>query len=379
MDPQSLIGPESPLGYPAPYWLMAILKVLGFTLHATAMGLWYAGIPVALLLRWRGGQSRLLSRRLMNPMPVIVALGINFGIVPLLFLQVMYYQAFYPATILMAWPWFGVIALLVLAYYGVYIYVVGLRRNSLTKPRAAAGWLAMGAFLVIGFLFSNAMSLMANVDAWADIWRSTSEAGAPLGTALNTGDPSLWPRWLMMFGLSLTTVGAYLVVDGAFFARNESSDYRAWARRMAANVYTVGLAWFAVTGLWYTLGTWPTAVKDAMFSGPLLVLTVVTAVAPGLVWLLLMRGRSMVPSKSLALGVAMGQFGVIALNAVSRQVVQNIELAPYLDITGETVDIQWSPMLLFLVLFVIGVGVIVWMLRRAVVESERQAEGSSSA
>ena len=378
MDPQSLIGPESPLGYPAPYWLMAVLKVLGFTLHATAMGLWYAGIPVALLLRWRGGQSRLLSRRLMNPMPVIIALGINFGIVPLLFLQVMYYQAFYPATILMAWPWFGVIALLMLAYYGVYIYVVGLRRDTLTKPRAAAGWAAMIAFLVIGFLFANAMSLTVNVDAWAEIWRSTSEAGAPLGTALNTGDPSLWPRWLMTFGLSLATVGAFLVVDAAFFARNESSDYRTWAGRMAGNVYTVGFVWFAATGLWYTLGTWPMAVKDAMFGGPLLVLTILTAAAPGLVWLLLMRTRSAVPSKGLALGVAIGQFGVIGLNAVSRQVVQNIELAPYLNVAGETVDVQWSPMLLFLALFVIGAGVIIWMVRRAVVESQRQAGGSSA-
>ena len=378
MDPQSLIGPASPLGYPAPYWLMATLKVLGFTLHATAMGLWYAGIPVALVLRWRGGQSRLLSRRLMNPMPVIIALGINFGVVPLLFLQVMYYQAFYPATILMAWPWFGVIALLLVAYYGVYIYVVGLRRENLTKPRATAGWLAMGVFLVIGFLFANAMSLMANVDAWAEIWRSTSDAGAPLGTALNTGDPTLWPRWLMTFGLSLTTVGAYLVVDAAFFALNESSDDRSWASRMAANVYTAGLVWFAVTGLWYTFGTWPAAVKDAMFSGPLLVLTVVTAVVPGLVWLLLMRGRSTVPSKALALGVAIGQVGVIALNGVSRQIVQNVELAPHLNVAGETVDIQWSPMLLFLALFAIGVGVIIWMLRRAVIESGQHAEGTSA-
>ncbi|MFB6286372.1 MAG: hypothetical protein ABEK03_07330, partial [Candidatus Bipolaricaulia bacterium] len=278
MDPQSLIGPESPLGYPAPYWLMITLKVLGFTLHATTMGLWYAGIPVALLARWRGGQAQLLSRRLMTPMPLIIALGVNFGIVPLLFLQVMYYQAFYPATILMAWPWFLVIALLTLAYYGVYIYVVGLRRDALTKPRAAAGWLAMLAFLVIGFLFANAMSLMANVEAWPELWRSTSEAGAAMGTALNTGDATLWPRWLMTFGLALTTVGAYIAFDAAFLARRESTEYRAWAGRSAGVVYTVGLAGFGVTGLWYTLGTWPEAVKDAMFSGPLLVLTLVTAV-----------------------------------------------------------------------------------------------------
>lgn len=107
-------------------------------------------------------------------------------------------------------------------------------------------------------------------------------------------------------------------------------------------------------------------------------LTLVTAVATGAVWQLLWRIRSMGPSKGLALGVAIGQVGVVALNAVSRQLVQNVGLAPYLDVASEAVDIQWGPMILFLVLFVIGVGVIVWMLRRAVVENERQAEGSTA-
>ena len=55
-------------------------------------------------------------------MPVIVAVGVNLGVVPLLFVQLAYHRVFYPATILMAWFWLGIIVLLIPAYYGVYAY-----------------------------------------------------------------------------------------------------------------------------------------------------------------------------------------------------------------------------------------------------------------
>ena len=37
---------------------------------------------------------------MINALPVVLAYGINLGIIPLLFTQVAYYQVFYPATIL---------------------------------------------------------------------------------------------------------------------------------------------------------------------------------------------------------------------------------------------------------------------------------------
>ncbi|WP_205006265.1 hypothetical protein, partial [Escherichia coli] len=139
------------------------------------------------------------SARLLKQMPVIIALGVNFGIVPLLFTQVAYYRVFYPATILMAWPRFLIIILLTFAYYGVYIYVTGFKDGAeLTPFKRVAGWVSAILFVAIGFLFSNGFSLLTNLNAWPKIWQSTSVAGAPLGTALNLSDPTLLPRWLMM-------------------------------------------------------------------------------------------------------------------------------------------------------------------------------------
>jgi hypothetical protein len=368
MDPTTLIGPSSPLGYPAPYWFLVLFKVLGFTLHVVPMSLWYAGIILAMLMYWRGGEhARHLSNRLMKQMPIMVALGVNFGIVPLLFVQVAYYKVFYPATILMAWPWFSIIILLTLAYYGVYIYAIGLRDNGarMAPWQRAVGWVTALLFIAMGFLFANGFSLMTNVGGWPALWQRTSVAGAPLGIALNTADPTLWARWLMMFGLALTTTAAYIAVDTGFFANQESEEYKRGAVGIALKVYTVGMVWFALTGSWYVFGTWPVEQREMMFSGSLIILTVLTAIGPGLPWLLILAQRRGV-TRTLALATGVAQFGVLALNAVSRQIVQNAELSKFLDVTAEPVNIQWSPLILFLVLFVAGLGVVGWMLSKVV-------------
>jgi hypothetical protein len=367
IDPAQLIGPSSALGAPAPYWFLVFFKVLGFTLHTVFMHVWFAGTIVALLLARRSNvYAQLLSARLLRRMPIVIAYGVNFGIVPLLFTQVAYYKVFYPATILMAWPWFSIFVLLTVAYYGTYVYAAGLHEESRMTPlRHAAGWAAAVLFLVIGFLFTNAFSLMANVAAWPHLWLASSMAGAPTGTALNLGDPTLWPRWLMMFGLALATTAAYIAIDAGFFAAEAPAAYRRWARGFALKLYSFGVFWFACAGTAY-LATWPIELREAAFSGWRAALMLPTALAPGLPWLLLMQHCRAGEKRALTLAVGIAQFGVLALNAVSRQLVQNLQLDRFVDVASEPVTLQWSPLLSFLALFVIGLAVIAWMLNKTV-------------
>ena len=131
----TLIDAAATEAVPAPFWFIQLFKVVGFTLHMVPMGLWFAGIPTAMLLSSFGkAGGKQLSDRLMRQMPIIVALGINFGIVPLLFIQLAYPQFFYSATILMGWYWMGVVGLLIPAYYGVYIYADGLKDDGANMP-----------------------------------------------------------------------------------------------------------------------------------------------------------------------------------------------------------------------------------------------------
>lgn len=379
----SLIGPENAQGFPAPYWFLVLFKVLGMVLHMVPMHLWFAGLIVMLLLRRRGGEhAARLSDRTLNALPVIVACGVNLGIVPLLFTQVAYYQAFYPAGVLMAWPWLSVILLLTVAYYGVYFYAFGLRDGRLTLARRAGGWAAAVLFLVMGFLFTNYFSLMSNVGAWRGLWAATSVGGAPTGTALNTGDPTLWPRWLLMFGLALQTTAVWALFDGGVFAGRESAAYRRWAAGWAVRLHAAGLVWFAAAGSWYVFGTLAPAVRERLLAGPQIALTALTAAGPGLIWLLLLLGARRAASapdggagRGFAIVVFTAHFLVLGLNAVSRQLVQNWELRPHLDAAAGKVVMQWSPLILFLLLFVAGVGLVIWMLRQAVRAAGKPAAG----
>jgi hypothetical protein len=366
--PDDLIAPSSPLGYPAPYWFLWGFKVLGFALHLLPMGLWAVGLPIALYLGTRrDGLARAFGRRLAIQMPVIIACGVNLGIVPLLFTQTAYYRAFYPATILMAWSWFSVFVFLTVAYYGVYIYAAGLRGQEAEMPRwrQAAGWISAFLFLGIGFVFSNAFSLMTRVSAWPGLWERNCIAGACTGTALNLSDPGLYPRWLLVLGLGWMTTGTYAAFDAAWWASGEGQDYRRWVSRLALRLHTIGIAWFLLAAAWYVFGTWAGDVREAASQSPVVILMIVAAVAPALPWWLLWKQRTEA-SRAASLAALLGQFLVLLLFAASRQVIQNLELARWFSVTGEPVHVEWSPLVLFLVLFVGGIGVLVWMVRKVV-------------
>jgi len=378
MDPHALVQTAGMSGLPAPHWFVQFFKVLGLTLHLVPMNLWFAGALLSMLLYWFGGEhARRWSARMMGQMPVLIAFGVNLGIVPLLFIQLAYSRVFYPATILMAWFWFAVILLLLPAYYGVYYYAFAVKGGVVTARHRAAGWLAAVAMLLIGFFFANAMSLMTRVGAWPTLWMSHQQSGAALGTALNVTDPTMHPRWFLMFGLALGTTAVWSLVDGAWFAWRESPEYRDWVRRFALRLYAIGFVWTAAVGSWYVFRTWDPAVRREMFAGMLLPLTLLTGAAPGLplAWLLLRSRQAMGKLEVTLLGLA--QFGVLGINATSRQVVQNLELRPFLDVLAQPTNVQWSPLLAFLICFVLGLAVVVWIVAQLVrVEKSTTYPGS---
>jgi hypothetical protein len=374
MNPSALIAPPSPFGFPAPFWFLVMFKIIGFVLHMTMMHLWYAGPILGMILWARGGNPRKFAKRLATQMPIIVALGVNFGIVPLLFVQVAYYKVFYPSTILMAWPWLSIIVFLTFAYYGVYIYATAMKGEAptITPFKRAAGWISAILFIVIGFIFANEFSLMTNLSAWTKIWGENNVSGAVTGLALNTSDPTLWPRWLLMFGMALMSVSAYIAIDCGILGQKMEPEYRKWAANFAFKPYLIGLVWYGFAALWYIFGTWPIEVKTLMFSGNWAFLTGITAAMPFAVLVMLVSiSRMPGVSRGLAIAIGLGQLLVLTFNAISRQVVQNAELSRYLNITAEHLKIQWSPMILFLILFVIGVAIIIWMIRQLTVAKIR--------
>jgi hypothetical protein len=182
----------------------------------------------------------------------------------------------------------------------------------------------------------------------------------------------------MVFGLALQTTAVWCVFDAGVFAGRESREYRQWVTGWALKLQGLGILWFAAMGSWYIFGAMRPDVRAQALTMPRLILTVATAIWPGAVWLvLLLAWRRTKGPAGLGRGVAilafLTQFVTLALNAVSRQFVQNDELRTFLSVPAEPVRTQWSPLILFLVLFVATLGGVVWMVRQAVAASRRPA------
>lgn len=347
---------------PAPLWLLMTLKGVGFFLHVAAMHLVYAGLPIAVVFAVLGGDhGRRVAARLGAAMPVAVAVAVNFGVVPLLFLQVVYAPVAYPATILIAWPWFAVIPLLLVAYAGVYAFAMLPETGKLGAVRIAAGALGAAFVVVVGFVFANGLSLMANGGQMLAIFDATARAGAVRGLALNLGDSTIVPRWLMMFGLGVTTTAAYLLLDAEVFATRETGDYRFWARRWAFRIHTVGLGLFGAAGLWYILGALPPEVRRGIFALPLPHgLAMLSALLPAAAWAIAWRASRAGRGADLVVAV---QLAALAANVASRQWVQSREILAVFDPASLPLKVQSGPLAVFLVLVVAGLALTGWMVR----------------
>jgi hypothetical protein len=331
-----------PLGLPVPAsWLFG-LKLFGFILHMIFMNLWLAGMPTALLLR---NSHAPVAERLFKAMPFFMAFGINAGVVPLLFLQVLYPQFFYPATILQAWFWLLVIPLLIVAYYAVYF-------ASFNRYRVFAAMVASILLAWIGFTFSAVMSLTASPQSWPAIFMASSDAGSVNGFALNLSEEAAL-RFLMMFGLSLGTLAAFLVLDAEFFTAN--LDYRNAARRLAAPLYIAGMIVFGSAGLLYG----PT-VQSRL---PAFLAIVTGAALP-------LGAASSIfyfkqPSRAVAAALIAVHAVALIANASARQIVQIRSLEIWAKLDKLPVRGDWDSFVLFLfVLIVVLVG-LGWLARVA--------------
>lgn len=340
------------LGLPAPVWFLLALKVFGFWVHMIFMGLWFAGLLVGLLLLPAKGPMEVAGKRLLKGMPVFIAFGVNAGIVPLLFIQVLYPQFFYTSTILQAWYWFFVIVLLILAYYGIYLYVLNIEKPERRGLALTAGWIAALLFLFLGLVFSSEMQLLVSPDRWAD-YTLPAVGGAVTGGHLALNGTA-FQRYIMVFGLSLSTVAAYLVFDLHILRRNKELSPEN-LRALVVGLTFLGIVIFGAAALPY-LRTIGVHLKDQPLWKYLAGLGPILAFVGGILYYLS-------PGKGMAILLILLQALSLLFNAVARQIVQVRELAPYVKLSELPLRVQISPILLFLITLVIGLAVLAWLIK----------------
>lgn len=351
------IPTPDPLPIPAPAPLFMALLLLTFVLHLLAMNALLGGLVLSAaswFARQREGDlhDRLLDR-VAKLLPTLFAATVTLGVAPLLFLQVLYGSFFYTSSILMAWPWFLLVVVLILAYYGTYL-------NSFRGPRLgrARGWVIVTTALLtawVGFLYTHNTTLMLRPETWAAHYFA-----APGGTLLNQGDPVVWPRYLHMLLGATAMAGVFL----ALLARSIRDDdaLRGFFTRRGVGVFLWATLLNAGVGTWHLLVLREDVMKRFMGGSPhatglfgvgFLLALVLLALA----WRARRDGRGLVP----LFGVACAEMVVMVL---MRHEVREAMLGAASAPGDFPVHPQVLNLGLFGVLLAGGVAVVVWMVRK---------------
>lgn len=343
---------------PSPWgWFEALLLVT-FILHILFMNLTVGSVVIALGARLTGrpgGTGAELARELGHRLPTTLALQINLGVAPLLFVQVLYGQFLYTSSVLMAGWWLSAIAAVIVGYYGLYVH------DAKFASAPALSRLALGLSLVMllytGFLLSNNMTLMLRLSAWG------AYVATPGGSHLNLSDPTLWSRYAHMLLAAPAVAGLYLAYLGGKKNRPE------WVAH--------GLKWFTrLTMAQVLVGGWllaslPRPVMQAFMGRDRLATALLLAgVLAGLA--ALVAGVKRQTGAAVALTLV-----TVALMAVTRAQVRSLTLAPHFTPASLPVTVDNTPLLVFVLALAAGLLVVAYMLRVYVKSAGADAAGRS--
>lgn len=351
---------------PAPLWLFQVLLVFTFLLHALFMNLALGGTLLAAFAQMgarHDGDPRLhVARRLMGINTYGISMAITTGIAPLLFVQVLYQQYFYSATILVGNVWLLLVGLLMVGYYSVYAYK--MRGSNVVARPTGTGWLLLAGllFFLIAMIHVAVNLLHAQPGLWPQI------AGNPWSIL---GDRTYVPR-LLHFVLAALGWSALIT---AWWATRQARA----GKNVELNRAIAAYAWKWV--LWTTL----LQVVDGLL---------LTFVLPREVLLGLMETQRLVPlTLSLLFGLGLlvmvsrvtdpvekpglvgGTLGAmtltIAVMAIMRHQIRELYLQPVSAAYTVTAAPQWGNFVLFALLLVVGLATVAYMVRQVLANPAR--------
>lgn len=350
-------APE-PIPLPAPVWLLKALLFITFVLHLVPMNLTLGGLAFLSLNEWMKRGDERLQGWVASYLPVTTAFTITTGVAPLLFLQVLYGQFFFPAAILIAWAWLAVIAALLLGYYGIYAYAWA--SEGLGRWRV---WVIVGStllFLYVAFAFNNAITLMSTPFRWWQMWEER-----PSGWNLNLWEPTLVPRFAHFVLGAVAFFGLTMALYGVAIAFRRDESFGTLAHRK-------GVEWFATATLLnyfvaplflftHEQTIWQQFVGGDVLSTVLLWVGVAASVIGVILALGSLRSSRPLPFVLIAfisLGVTV--IGMAGVRYLLRDHLLALH-APEVRLEALPVQPQWGIVVLFVALLLLGLAIVSWM------------------
>lgn len=364
MENLSYIPNYQPLPFPLPVWLMQTLLIAGFFLHALPMNVVWGGSVLGAILFLMGRKDKnsypfRAAKALAISLPLFISFAITQGIVPLLFLQLLYGPSFYTSSILLAAPWLGLLGILLIAYYASYFVIYKILKGDSNQGTAVKAsivlLLASIGFALIGWLFSNNMTLMQAPQKWLSMYQAN-----PHGLNLNTDEPQLIPRYLHFFIASLAVTGMTLGCFGLYL-RSKNEEFSKWLIKRGSQIF-VGTTLLQIpVGLWF-LKSIPYEFAAAFMGGDQAITGVFIA---SMVLMMLSLIATAVSSTSgnkeaFTCGLVLNALLILAM-IVNRHQLRLLYLSPHVKPDIVAVSTQLDLLAIFLVSTVALIAYLVWL------------------
>ncbi len=335
---------------PVAWGWFQFLLLLTFPIHLLFMNAMLGSAGIAAFQHFKAGEvNRRLAHFLAILLPLLIAFTVNFGVAPLLFVQVLYGQFIYTSSIIMAVFWILIIPVLIVAYFGAYLY--DFRFEKLGK---AGGWvisIVFILFIIIAYFFSNNMLLMTLPDKFLSWFQHMN------GTMLVSGHRTFLPRYFHMIIGAVAVGGLYTALVGKLKAKSDP-ELAAHAEDVGMKVFNMFTIISILLGIWFLISQ-PKPVM-MMFMGKNGLATGVFVLALILVALMLVFSfRKKVLATTVVLTV------MVFLMSFMRAFVRTGYLGKFFTLDQLKTVPEYSPMVLFLVSLIAAIFVLFWMIRKA--------------
>jgi len=337
-------------------WLQLLLTLTTF-LHLVAMNIMLGtGVIAFANLHRQDNTAQPLCRQIAKTIPFAIAMTVNLGVAPLLFLQVLYGQFFYTSSVLMGVYWLAVVGVLIIAYYSAYIF--NLRQERPADGKAFIG-VAVVLLAVVGFIFANNVSLMQMPESWAAYFEARD------GRLLNFSDRALIPRYLHFIASAVAVGGLAVALYYEFRKRAGDSGAGRWIRQ-GCNWFTIATIVNYPIGFWF-LGMLPEPIRDpAAMGNRLFFFMVIISTFAGI--------KAVIHSQLSRVFPAVGwTLASILFMTIARDLARVAYLRPYVNLADLPVTPQYSPFILFLIFLAGGLCLVYWMLKTVFSAKEVQS------
>jgi hypothetical protein len=325
------------------------LGIITLTIHLLFVNVVLGGSLVMLINRFMGSEGdSSLHYPGIKKIPPTIALAVNFGVAPLLFVQVIYGHLIYSSSVLMGVYWLMIIPVLIIAYYAAYIHARKYSNDSLSK---LALIVSIAIMLYIGYILTNNMTLMLHPEQWKEYFSN------PNGTILNNVDATVLPRYLHFVTASIAIGGLFFSIVWKF-KKEADEETRKVNIEKGLKIFGIFTGVQIVIGLWFLMAL-PREVMLGFMGGNLpSTIVLMAGILSGVGALITAFTKKLIPTISMTVIT-------VLLMVISRANLRTLYLKDIFNTGSLELSPQYEVMALFLIIFVIGLALVYYMIKLA--------------